>query len=180
MFCDMTGRSSRQTPGLPGAVAPSSLDSGGQGRSSRIVMIEDEPEVGELLEQMIHMQFSTVTILRFQNRDTAWQELLRADPDLLITDMNNDNIPGRQEYLGMSGWTLLPLLAKREVHYPIFVVSGSFAIPGVESHARRCAGPGLNVTFLTKPFTAGFFNKHVAQLLRSGGECGRRLPTGGP
>jgi DNA-binding NtrC family response regulator len=174
----MTGRSSRRAAGLPGAAA--GAVSGKQGRPSRIVMIEDEPEVGKILEQMIQMEFRTVTLLRFQNRDTAWQELRRADPDLLITDMNNDNIPGRHEYLGMCGWILLPLLAKREVHYPILVVSGCFSIPGAESRARRCAGPRLNVTFLTKPFTADLFNKHVVQLLRPGGEFGRRLPADGP
>jgi CheY-like chemotaxis protein len=121
-----------------------------------------------------------VTILRFQHRDTAWQELLRVAPDLLITDMNNNNVPGCADYMGMSGWKMLPLLAKREVTYPILVMSGSFSMPGVESRARECAGPKLDATFLAKPFTTVFFKQELVRLLSPSGTAGRRLPVGGP
>lgn len=149
-----------------------------QARLRRIVFVDDEPWIGEMVEDLIQRQFSTVTILRFENRDAAWRELLRADPDLLITDMNSDNVPGRCEYLGMSGWEMLPLLAEREVRYPILVVSGSFLMPGVESRARECAGPKLNVTFLTKPFSADFFRQELNRLLNGGDNAGRRFPAG--
>lgn len=151
---------------------------GEQARPRRIVFIDDEPWIGEMVEDLIHRQFSAVTILRFENRDAAWRELLRADPDLLITDMNSDNVPGRCEYLGMSGWEMLPLLAEREVRYPILVVSGSFLMPGVESRARKCAGPKLDVTLLTKPFSADFFRQELNRLLNGGDNGGRRFPAG--
>src|SRR5688572_17472542 len=86
-------------------------------RPPRIVIVDDEELIGEIIEWLVKEELVDVTVLRFQNRDTAWEELQRADPDLLITDMNNDNIPGRTEYMGMSGWELLPRLVARRVAY---------------------------------------------------------------
>jgi CheY-like chemotaxis protein len=156
---------------------PETAGHSGPVRAPRIVFIDDEPWFGEFGELLIARLFPEVTILAFRNRDTAWRELQRADPDLLITDMNNDNVPGRTEPFGMSGWELLPLLAQREVKYPILVVSGSFAMPGVESRARQCASPKLDVSFLTKPFTEEHFQREVTCLLGGGG-LGQRLPKG--
>ena len=152
----------------PGATEPS-----GPARAPRIVFVDDEPWFGEFGELLIARLFPEVMILAFRNRDTAWRELQRSDPDLLITDMNNDNVPGRTESFGMSGWELLPLLARRQVRYPILVVSGSFSMPGVESRARQCAGPELNASFLTKPFSEEHFRREVTRLLGGGGG-GRR------
>jgi len=126
------------------------------------------------MEWLIKPLLKEVTILSFQNRDTAWEELRRADPDLLITDMNNNNIPLRTEYFGMSGWELLPLLTARAVKYPILVVSGSFLMSGVESQARARAGPELNITFMSKPFTPDFFQSEVRRMLDGSGS-GRRF-----
>jgi len=137
-------------------------------RRPRIIHIDDEQMMVELVGTIIQQAFPSMTLLAFRNRDTAWQELQRADPDLLITDMNNHNIPGRPEYMGMSGWELLPLLAKREVKYPILVVSGGLAMPGIESQARQLAGPKLDTTFLTKPFSPGSFLQEVVRLLSQG------------
>ena len=156
----------------------SEVNPGGPVRSPRIVIVDDEEFVGEMMELLVKGHFQEVTVLRFQNRDTAWQELQRAEPVLLITDMNNHNIPGRTEYMGMSGWKLLPLLAERAVRYPILVVSGSFLLPGIESEARARAGRDLNITFMSKPFTAEFFQSEVRRILGGGGGCGRRFPKG--
>ena len=146
----------------------------------RIVLIDDELYLTDLLEKLIKRQIGEATILTFQNRDAGWQELLRRDPDLLITDMNNDNVPGRSEYLGMSGWKMLPMLAERAVKYPILVVSGSFLIPGVEAEARKCAGRNLNISFMPKPFAPSFFVQEVNRLLAQGDDSGGRLPSGTP
>lgn len=130
-------------------------------RPLRIVVVDDEDWPLEMVERLIQNWFSEVTVLTFQNRDEAWQELSRADPDLLITDMNNDNTPQYLNFgmrFGMSGWKMLPLLAERKAKYPILVVSGSFLMEGVEDKARQCAGPDLNVSFLAKPFTTEQFN----------------------
>lgn len=133
----------------------------------RIVVVDDEDWMLNLIEACIHSWSEHVTLLMFQNRNDAWQELLRADPNLLITDMNNDNVPGRTQSFGMSGWHMLPLLAERKVKYPILVVSGSFSMSGVESKARQCAGPDLNVSYLPKPFTMERFNLELSKLLGS-------------
>lgn len=161
-----------------GTVAKKAVDLGGQGRPPRIVFIDDEPVAGEVVEFFIQQSVRDVTLLRFENRDTAWGELQRADPDLLITDLNNDNIPGRTEYLGMSGWKLLGLLRRRKVKYPVLVVSGCLSMPKRESVAREFAGPELNVSFMTKPFTGEFFQQEVSRLLNGGEHCGRRFPKG--
>jgi CheY-like chemotaxis protein len=151
-----------------GRSGPGATGHFGSVRTPRIVLIDDEQFIREYVEGLIAQLFPKVTILSFESRNTAWLELQRADPDLLITDMNNDNVPGRTRSFGMSGWELLPLLARRGVKYPILVVSGSFLMAGVESRARHCAGPELHVSFLTKPFTEEHFQRQVACLLGGG------------
>jgi CheY-like chemotaxis protein len=149
-------------------------------RPPRIVIVDDEEFMGEIIEWLVKEELVNVTVLRFQNRDTAWEELQRADPDLLITDMNNDNIPGRTEYMGMSGWELLPRLAERRVSYPVLVVSGSFLMPGWEAAARRAGGRELDAWYVTKPFTAELFRRVLARVLSPGLKSGRRTPPGRP
>ena len=112
-----------------------------EARSFRIVHVDDENYILEMFGLAIREEFKDVVIDAFQNGDKAWEELQRADPDLLITDMN---------HVGMSGWEMLPLLANRKAKYPILVVSGWFLKNGEENIARQCAGPDLKVTFWTK------------------------------
>lgn len=106
----------------------------------RIVVVDDEPMILELVETLALANFRNVTVQAFQDGEQAWQELLRADPDLLITDMCRPP--------GMSGWEMLPLLAQRKVKYPVLVMSGI----AKEKDVRQCTGPNLDVTFWTKPF----------------------------
>ena len=147
-------------------------------RPPRIVLIDDESFIVEAVGLILAQHLPEANLLAFRNRDTGWQELLRRDPDLLITDMNNHNVPGRTEYLGMSGWDLLLLLTQRGVKYPILVVSGSFLLPGIEGRAWALAGPNLNISFLTKPFEVEFFQLEVKRLLYGGDVGGRRFPKG--
>jgi CheY-like chemotaxis protein len=150
-------------------------------RPLRIVLVDDEDWFTGMVERAIHHSFKNVIVHTFHNRDEAWQELLRADPDLVITDMNNDNLPFlHRPYLGMSGWEMLPLLAERKVKYPILVVSGSFLMEGVESKARECAGPDLNVSFLTKPFTLKQFNLELLKHLGPGDNPQRQILNEAP
>ncbi len=122
-------------------------------RPFRIVHVDDEDWLLEMVSSAIRTKFKTVIIDTFQNGDKAWEELRRADPDFLITDLLNNNIPGRTESFGMNGYELLPLLAKRNVKYPILVLSGSLSREGYELRTRQLAGPNLNVSYLKKPFT---------------------------
>src|SRR5260370_35836552 len=89
-----------------------------------------------------------ITLRAFRDGATAWQELLRADPDLLITDMMRP---------GMAGCDMLPLLALRKVKYPILVHSGY----ATETQVRQWAGPDLKVTFLQKPWRVEEFRRHL-------------------
>jgi CheY-like chemotaxis protein len=131
-------------------------------KSPRIVLVDDEEVILMLYQTIVPRCFKNVTLKAFQHRDEAWQELSRADPDLLITDMRNDNVPGRTQYFGMSGWEMLPLLADRKAEFPILVVSGS----ATEKDVRECAGPQLNVTFLRKPFTPSSLQVALEAALR--------------
>ena len=134
----------------------------------RIVIVDDEDFSLDLMETFVRDWSKEATILRYQNRDEAWQEIMRRDPDLLITDMRNDNVPGRSGDYGMSGFELLKLLAERLVKYPVLVASGSFSMSGCEGLAKQCAGPHLNVSFLTKPFTRELFLQALRKCLGPG------------
>lgn len=122
----------------------------------------------ELVEALVRDWCKDVMLLKFQNRDDAWQELLRTDPDLLITDVHNGNVPGRTEYFGISGFEMLTRLAKRKVKYPVLVVSGSFSVRGNEALAKKSAGPHLNVAYLTKPFAPELFFRALRNLIGPG------------
>ena len=138
-------------------------------KKPRIVFIDDEEWLQELVEPVIRNYFNGVSLLKFRNRDEAWQDLLKADPDLLITDLRNDNVPtlprSIKENLGMSGFEMLRLLAARQVKYPVLVVSGCLSVSGMEGLAKKCAGPNLNVSYLTKPFTTELFYQGLFKCL---------------
>jgi CheY-like chemotaxis protein len=134
----------------------------------RVVIVDDEEVVLDMMATLVRDWFREVTVLTFQNRDEAWQELLRRDPDLFITDMRSDNVPGRSGDYGMSGFELLKLLAERLVKYPVLVASGSFSMSGCDGLAKQCAGPHLNVSFLTKPFTRELYLQALCKCLGPG------------
>jgi CheY-like chemotaxis protein len=135
----------------------------------RIVLIDDEEWLQDMVELAIRGYFKDFSLFKFRNRNEGWQELLRADPDLLITDLRNDNVPtipgSTKEDLGMSGFDLLGLLAARQVKYPVLVISGSLSISGMEGLAKKCAGPNLKVSYLTKPFTTELFYQGLLKCL---------------
>lgn len=123
-------------------------------RPLRVVHVDDESWLLELVSKTIRTRFGNVAVDSFQNGDRAWRALSQSVPDLLITDLLNTNVPGRTQSFGMNGYTLLQLLAHKNAKYPVLVLSGSLSINGVESRARQYAGPNLKVSFLKKPFSA--------------------------
>jgi hypothetical protein len=142
-------------------------------RPFRIVHHEDQGWLLETIGLAIHQKFENVVIDTFQNGDKTWEELLRADPDLLITDLFNDDFSSRtanigtNEIFGMSGFDLLTLLQLKKVKYPILVTS-ALVESGREPKNRRLEQeywPDLNLSFLTKPFTTDQFypelDKHI-------------------
>ncbi|HEV2452867.1 MAG TPA: response regulator [Verrucomicrobiae bacterium] len=122
-------------------------------RQFRVVHVDDEDWVLGMVGTVIDRKFSNVVVRRFQNGDKAWRNLLQSDPDLLITDLFNNNVPGRKEDHGKSGYELLSLLTQKNVKYPILVISGSLAIQDTLQKVRQLADSNLNIKFLKKPFT---------------------------
>jgi hypothetical protein len=97
-------------------------------REFRVVHLGDKDWFLAGIASDIRRNFKNVIVVGFQNFDEAWEELQRADPDLLILDK--------------IGYELLPLLEKRKVKYPILVLSSSLTGEVFD----------LNVSFLKKPF----------------------------
>jgi CheY-like chemotaxis protein len=140
-----------------------------RGGIPKIILVDDEEWFQEYAELLIRKYCNDVSLLKFRNRDEAWQEITRANPDLLITDLRNDNIPGpygpAMEDLGISGFEMLRLLAARKVIFPILVVSGSLSVSGMEGLAKQCAGSNLKTSYVTKPFTEELFFKGLRKCL---------------
>jgi DNA-binding response OmpR family regulator len=122
----------------------------------RIVLLEDECWLREMLELAIRQCFKDANVLSFDDGDKAWQELLRKEPDLFITDINH---PGKL-YAG----EMLQLLAAKKVKFPILVHSGV----ATEEEVRQCAGFDLTLSFLKKPYTAEQFYAELSRHLGHG------------
>lgn len=124
----------------------------------RIVVLDDEPFMREMHNTLLRNLLKEVTVLNFQNGDEAWRELSHTEPDVLITDLLNNNVPGRIQSFGMSGYELLLVLAQRKVKFPILVVSGS-------NSQRECLeriqleNANLNIRVLPKPFKSDDYRK---------------------
>jgi CheY-like chemotaxis protein len=115
---------------------------------SRVVLVDDDDCFLEIVGGLIRDWLKDLTLLSFQDGETAWQELLRTDPDLLITDIAHP---------GINGLEMLSLLAERKVKYPILVTSGN----PLEKEVFRCAGPDLKVSFLQKSYSADEFCRQL-------------------
>jgi CheY-like chemotaxis protein len=122
------------------------------GHPPRIVVINQEPMILEIWEIRIRQYFKNGTILLFKDGDLALQELSQTEPDLLITDMHRP---------GMDGWKMLPLLAAKEVKYPLLVEQRNVS----EVAVRRCAGSELNLTVLRGIWRLKTFYTHLGTLV---------------
>jgi CheY-like chemotaxis protein len=83
----------------------------------RIILVDDDSSCLDLLEDIIRKNFSDAIVLKFVEGEQAWLELLKTPPDFLITDLER---PGK-----MNGWEMLPLLAERNIKFPIMLLTGS-------------------------------------------------------
>jgi CheY-like chemotaxis protein len=104
----------------------------------RIVLVDDEKYVLQLMETYLREWFDEVDLLQFQNGDTAWQELAQTEPDLLITDWRHP---------GLDGGELLKKLAERQMKIPVLMITASD-----RECVREFDGSGINVVFMQKPF----------------------------
>ena len=88
----------------------------------RVIIAEDDECLSNLYALVIEKYFTLVQIQKFTNGDDVWRELSKANPDLLITDV---------QHSGMEAWEMLELLAAAKVTYPILLISGEIQ-SGVE------------------------------------------------
>jgi len=124
-------------------------------RPPRIVVVYPEELALQAIEFMLRRSFINVELLLFGDSQEAWEELLRATPDLLIT---YDLMPM------LRGKEIVQRLADKSVTFPIVVLSGYGAVtePWVHEYASR----GLNIKFLDTPFDVTTFRKVVAESLK--------------
>ena len=104
----------------------------------RIVLLEDEKLLCRLMEQCLHEWFARIDIVKLENGDDAWQELLRMKPDLLILDWKHP---------GLTGEEILHRLALDKAAFPVLLTSELFW-----NHVQLFSKHGLKLKFLPKPF----------------------------
>jgi len=104
----------------------------------RIILVDDEKYMLQLLEMYLHEWFNEVDLLQFQNGDDAWRELAQTEPDLLITDWRHP---------GLDGGELLSKLAEKHMKIPVLLITAHDT-----DCIREFADTGIKITFLQKPF----------------------------
>src|SRR5690242_10451085 len=67
-----------------------------ESQSFRIIHQDDEGWPCGIVGTVIRRNFKNVRFDMFLDGDAAWQALLEAPPDLLITDLRNDNMPSQK------------------------------------------------------------------------------------
>jgi len=105
----------------------------------RIVILEDEKLLVQLFEFCLHEWFAKFELLKFRSGDSAWEELSRTKPSLLIMD---------SAHPGLSGSDILARLAASQAGFPILLTSEFF-----EEHLQIFVDHGLKLGYLPKPFS---------------------------
>ncbi len=121
--------------------------------SRRIILIEDEPVMWEIMEIWLRQWFLNFELLKFEDGDQAWAEIARETPDLLIMDW---------EHPGMHGREIFAQLVEQKVHFPLIVTSGMVKL---ESGVTSFATFGLKVGFLSKPFKKDQFWRQLNEFV---------------
>jgi DNA-binding NtrC family response regulator len=131
-------------------------DSALRTRILRIVIMDDEPFVGEAMKIMIRGWFNDATVLTFTDAEKALQELAREVPDLFTTDWNHP------KHLCPE---MFRLLAAKKTKCPIFVISADSDRVEANGALKEYSDLGLNITLRSKPFTAEWLHGELAKYL---------------
>jgi DNA-binding response OmpR family regulator len=128
----------------------------------RIVLVDDEWHMLQLLNLYITEWFEAAELLQFQNGTRAWEELSLREPDLLITDWRHP---------GLDGGELVRKLAEKKSKVPVLMISASDT-----DCIRELDGLGVKVVYLQKPFGVRQFWQVLNELV---GPCDKppRLPS---
>ncbi len=109
----------------------------------RIVVVNDEKGPIESIKFILREFFNLdSTVLTFDDSEKAWQELLRTNPDLLITD---DIMPA------LRGKEIVRRLTDRKAAYPV-ILTTTFETNELLMCVRDCASRGLNIKLLNAPW----------------------------
>jgi|SRR5450759_3348777 len=119
-----------------------------------IIAVNDECDVLEMMRILLCGWLKNADVQSFVNSETAWHELTRTNPDLLITDDKMGELNGQE---------ICERLLDKGVTYPIIVSSGW---PLTEKWVRQCASRGLNIHFLETPFAPEEFRALVEVRLK--------------
>jgi DNA-binding response OmpR family regulator len=122
----------------------------------RIVVVDDEPHLLEMVEQFIRHNFKNVTLQIYQDGKEAWEDILRAEPDLLISDLYRKVT---------DGFELLRLLKEKQAQFPILITSGMWGNEATRVRAKACAGDLLQVTFWKKPYASQPLIRYILEQL---------------
>lgn len=115
----------------------------GEPQHLRIVVLDDEDVVRELLKTLLHSMYQGIEIAEFADGDAAWAELSRQTPDLLITDCKHP---------GMRCKELLTRLAGIKNPCPVVLESGYNKTWVFGELAPIFHGLNLDMEFLAKPY----------------------------
>jgi TPR repeat protein len=125
--------------------------------SLRIVVVNDEEGPIESIKFILRKCFNKDTaVVTFDDSEKAWQELLRIDPDLLITD---DIMPA------LGGMEIVRRLADKRAAYPV-ILTTAFERTELLMCVRDCASRGLNIKLLNAPWDLESFLKAVEDSLK--------------
>ena len=116
---------------------------GGQNLQSKVLLIDDEPLILELLKAAIE-QIDCLPILKQSGLD-GYQSYLDDKPDLIITDL---------QMPGMNGFSLIEKIRSHDSSLPIIAISGDFPKEDTQRH------DALHV-FLEKMNIKGYLEKPV-------------------
>jgi DNA-binding response OmpR family regulator len=117
----------------------------------RVLILEDEAQVANLLELGLREWFREPAVKCFANGNDVWAEIGREEPDLLIMDWAHP---------GMDGSELMAKLTAKPVHFVILLTSDLFSTE-VETLAKK----GIKVAYLPKPFGIRQYWKALNQFL---------------
>ncbi len=107
----------------------------------KIVHVDDDDLVLKHVRRTFLETYRNVVIKTFQKSNDAWSELLKEEPDLLITDDKMQELSGEE---------IVRQLVERGVQYPIIVTSG---FPPTEQWVSKYKAHKSNIIFLPVPFT---------------------------
>jgi CheY-like chemotaxis protein len=135
----------------------------GAGEGKRVLVVDDEPWVAEILARMLEADGHVVDIA--ENGTVALERVRARHYDLIVCDVRMPDLDGPGFYARIE--QEMPELAPRVVF-----VTGSAMTPAVERFLDQTRAP-----FLNKPFTVEDVREGTRPVLHGGGP-GARTPAG--